>query len=41
MLAAGNYKIDEREDSHESETVAAAKPVIVDAEVVGTVGGEY
>jgi hypothetical protein len=41
MLAAGNYKIDEREDSHESETGAAAKPVIVDAEVVGTAGGEY
>ena len=41
MLAAGNYKIDEREDMPETDAVAAAQPVVIDAEVVGKPGGEY
>jgi hypothetical protein len=35
MLAAGNYKLDEREDGHDEDRAGAAKPVVVDSNVVG------
>lgn len=41
MLAAGNYKLDEKEDTAGEDRVAAAKPVVVDAEVVGATAGPY
>lgn len=41
MLASGNYKVDDREDTHDEERMTAAKPVVVDAEVVGAENGDY
>lgn len=40
MLAAGNYKVDEREEFSE-EIGTAAKPIVMGAEVVGSEQGEY
>lgn len=42
MLAAGNYKVaEENEESDAEARAASAKPVVVDAEVVGSEAGEY
>lgn len=41
MLAAGNYKIDEREDVEPGVGQAAAQPVVMGAEVVGKADGKY
>lgn len=43
MLAAGNYRVDDREDSEavEVESVASAKPIVVDGGVVGSAKGNY
>lgn len=41
MLAAGNYKIDDREESAPEERVVSAQPEVFGAEVVGSPNGEY
>jgi len=41
MLAAGRYKIDDREDLPTESSVTAARPVVVEAQVVGQADGEY
>lgn len=38
MLAAGNYRVDDREDTPAENEGTAAKPVVVEAEVVGSTG---
>lgn len=41
MLAAGNYKVDEREDIPEEQTEKTLTPTVVKAEVVEALAGEY